>query len=334
MLGDELEFAWKHLAAGDPHGQGWQTIPLSPDRSLHLLAGRRFPENQQALLVGFPGLRIARKDIPSESEGFYVESVTMPGSAGVAWLALTRKSGSGADLFHKMAAELAEIVHEHSASSIEKMFQSFVGRIRAWQEFMRKSKAAMSLEEEIGFIGELLILSKLVESGLQATSALRAWEGPQGGLQDFLLGSGAIEVKSSLSTTGFVAHITSLDQLDDATRQPIFVAAIRLRIDPAGMTLPQYIDGVHHLVANEPEADRLLREHLLSAGYSEQHASLYERRMTLVGLELFEVDSAFPRLTGGTVPNEVRHAVYDIDLDQVKGPRLDLANVMKRLGVS
>src|SRR5690349_12309155 len=107
-LGDDLALAWKHLAASGPAQEGWQTISITSDRAAHLLAGRRFPGNEEALLVGFPGLLIARRDIPKESEGFTVESVTLNGS-DVAWLAVTRKSGSNLDLFQKMIRELAEI---------------------------------------------------------------------------------------------------------------------------------------------------------------------------------------------------------------------------------
>ena len=331
-LGDELELAWKHLGAGDPHQEGWQTISVTSDPSLHLLAGRHFPDNEQALLVGFPGLKVARKDMPTESEGFIVEGVTIPGSSAT-WLAVTRKAGSGLDLFQNMAADLAEVIREHSNSSAEKMFRVFVGRIRAWQEFMRKSKVAMSAEEELGLVGELSVLSKLIGLGLPSVVALRAWEGPLGGLQDFVLGPGAIEVKSSLSTAGFPARVASLDQLDDAVRQPLFVAAVRLRNDPAGATLPHHIQHVRSLVSHDPESTSLLLERLWFAGYNEEHASLYERGLSLLDVALIEVDATFPRLTPGTVPPGVRQAVYDIELDQIQAPRLALADALKRLGV-
>lgn len=331
-LGDDLALAWKHLAASDPTQEGWRTISITSDRGAHLLAGRRFPGNEEALLVGFTGLSIARMDIPGESEGFAVESVTLNGS-DVSWLAVTRKAGSNLDLFQKMIRELADITLAHADSSSEKSFRALVGRIRAWQEFMRKSRTALCAEEERGFVGELSMLVRLIELGLPAVAVLRAWEGPLDGIHDFVFGSGAIEVKSSLSSVGFPARIASLDQLDDAHHQPLFVAAVRLRVDVEGLTLPQHIGLLRKCLGGDSESLRLFHDRLLSAGYNEAQSHYYDQRLSVSDVRLIEVAEGFPRLIPGNVPVGVRKVNYDIELDQIQAPRLALADAVKRLGV-
>ena len=61
-------------------------------------------------------------------------------------------------------------------------------------------------------------------------NTLDAWQGPLNGLQDFFIGTGAIEVKATIAPQGFPAKISSLDQLDETQRQPLFLAGVRLAL--------------------------------------------------------------------------------------------------------
>jgi hypothetical protein len=301
---------------------------------LDVRAGCRSPDNAEAVLVGFPSVKLAAADKLPEGQGFAVERVDPEGN-GRLWLALTRKAAGPDGLFASMACDVIGAIDEAAAggSAEPKLLRLLVGRVGAWQEFMRKGTQALSPEAEIGLVGELLCLRAIVEMGAPAPAALEAWVGPLDGVQDFNLGTGGLEVKASLSAAGFPAKISSLDQLDDSTRQPLFVVSVRLRQTPDGQGLPQIARTVRESIRGDAEAERLLTERLMAAGYVDAHADRYPRRFEHAGTRVVEVHPGFPRLTIGTVPAGIMKAMYELDLDKAPGYDVGIAGALKKLGV-
>lgn len=156
--------------------------------------------------------------------------------------------------------------------------------------------------------------------------------GPLDGIQDFELGTGALEVKATLSVTGFPAKIGSLEQLDNSTRQPLFVAGARLQQTNSGQSLPELIESTRLVIKSEAEAERLLSERLLAAGYFDAHADRYPRRFALVGIRVVEVCDDFPRLTSGTAPAGIMRAMYEIDLDKVQTEDVGIEEALRKMG--
>jgi hypothetical protein len=74
-----------------------------------------------------------------------------------------------------------------------------------------------------------MLLRAIINAGVPSALAIESWVGPLDAIQASALGTGALEVKATLSAVGFPAKIGSLEQLDDSTRQPLFVAGVRLR---------------------------------------------------------------------------------------------------------
>jgi hypothetical protein len=296
-------------------------------------AGCRSPDNVEAVLVGFPTARLAAADKLPEGQGFSVERADPEGN-GRFWLALTRKSAGSAELFAAMACDVVGALDDAVAASADeaKLLRVLTGRVGAWQEFMRKGTQALSPEAEIGLIGELTLLRAIIDAGVPSTHAIESWVGPLDGIQDFELGTGALEVKATLSSTGFPAKIGSLEQLDDSTRQPLFVAGARLRQTESGQNLPAIVEAMRLTIKGNAEAERLLAERLLAAGYVDSHADRYPRRFEQAGIRVVQVADGFPRLTSGTVPAGIMRAMYEIDLDKVPGDNVGAEGALKELG--
>ena len=149
---------------------------------------------------------------------------------------------------------------------------------------------------------------------------------------DFEIGTGSLEVKTTLSAAGFPAKIGSLEQLDDSVLQPLFLAGARLRQTDTGQSLPEVVAEMRDVAAGEAEAVRLLSERLIAAGYFDAHAERYIRRFTLAEIRLVEVKEGFPRITSSSVPLGVTKATYEIDLDKAAGPSIPVADALKKLG--
>lgn len=327
-----FDLAWCSLSGASDEA-GWRTISIGPAGSVAIHAGRRFPGNEEALLVSFAGASLAPAEKLPDGQGFAVERAD-PYGDGATWLALTRKATGSPELFSAMACDVAGALDAAVSEGADqpKLLRVFLGRVKAWQEFMRKGAQALGPEAEIGLFGELVVLAAAIDAGVAPGSAVEAWMGPLDGVQDFEVGTGAVEVKTTIAAVGFIAQIGSLEQLDDSVRQPLFVAGVKLRQLSTGASLPDIVASVREKVVLDAEATRLLADRLIVASYRDAHADRYTRRFETAGLRLVEVTSAFPRLLRATVPQGVTRAIYDIDFDKAAGPEWDLASALKKLG--
>jgi hypothetical protein len=333
-LTERLHSAWLALGGGT-HSEGWRTIPVDVAAPCQVLVGRRFPGDEEAVLVGFRVPSSRSFGALPEGRGFRVERPEGQFLGGAhEWFSLSRQATGGIEMFATMAADVIALLEASMDMDDERLFQLFVGRIRAWQEFMEKGRdGVLSAEAEVGLFGELTILSRLVDAGVPAAVALDCWQGPMDAIQDFEIGPGAIEVKATIAAAGFPATIGSLEQLDDAVRQPLFVAGVRLSIDDTGLRLPDLVASVRQKVREQIDSTALLDSRLLQVGFLDAFAERYVRRFLHVRTRLLLVDAGFPRLVRGVVAPAVTKARYVVDLDFVNSADVDLANVLKQLGV-
>ncbi len=61
---------------------------------------------------------------------------------------------------------ILDILHSLLNVSEPRLFETLLRRIRLWQAFMERDTRPLSHEEEVGVIGELTCLERLIESGL------------------------------------------------------------------------------------------------------------------------------------------------------------------------
>jgi hypothetical protein len=328
-----LADAWKALngLSGD---HGWRSTHLATIGPSRVLAARQMPGNREALLLGFQNIRLSpASELPS-GKGFLVETLRDPSMPTLAMLALSRQPGASLGLFEAMAHDLVSLLflEEHEVDALV-VVSRVIERIRAWQDFMLRDRSGvLDEEDEVGLHGELYILSDLIEELGDANVAVDAWKGPLHGLHDFILPIGAIEVKSTVSTTGFRATVSSLDQLDPAVRSPLHVAAVRLVDDATGATLPERIAMIRQRTLAAPLAAQAFSMRLLRFGYIDAMAAHYTRRLRVADVRLFAVSGAFPVLTFRSVPAGVVSARYIIDLDAVALPATSLADVLRCAG--
>jgi hypothetical protein len=197
----------------------------------------------------------------------------------------------------------------------------------------RGTDTILSPEAEIGLFGELICLRSLMDAGLTPATAIEGWIGPLNGLQDFFLGGGAVEVKTTIAIAGFPATIGSLDQLDTSTRQPFFLAAIRIRLDVSGMSLPEIVNDMRTRLREDPAAQHMLNIKLIHAGYLDAVSEDYKRSFAHVSTRMFHVGEGFPRLTRASVPLQITQARYDLDIDTINADTVAVSAVLDQLGV-
>lgn len=330
--GQRLRMAWRALT-GNVVGDGWSTIPIELDGPCRLLAGRHFPGNEEAVLFGFQSVRIPPTTQLPEGRGFRVTKVehSVDGGPGV-WVALSRQSAGKLELFTMMVVDIIETLEACHELSEERVLHQFLDRIRAWQNFMQRAgDGVLSLEEEVGLFGELIVLQYLLKVGIPAMVAVEDWQGPIDGIQDFMIGTGGIEVKTTIAANGFLAKIGSLDQLDDSVRQPLFVAGVRLSVDGSGRMLPDIVADIR-TAFQEPAATDMFNSRLLHAGYLDALSDQYTRRFVHASTTMLPINEMFPRLTRAIVGVGILAARYELDLSLMAGKGIHLDLALEQLG--
>jgi hypothetical protein len=329
-INDEITTAWRALASNSGDGSGWRSIAISGLPAARLQAARRFPENCEALIIGFTSVALPAPALLPAGAGFRVEHVS-PGLPG-AWLGLVREDKGGIELFSRMVTDVVAAMTASATSPHQQQVQIFLGRIRAWQQFMSRNTGALSAEAELGLCGELVCLERLIAAGLDMHAAVEGWRGPLDGLQDFEIGTGSIEVKSTLAHDGFAVSIMSLEQLDDSIRQPLFLFGSRFALGPEGLSLPTRVAAMRTTLENDPAARALFENALLHAGFVDAHAEHYSRPFMVSEGRFLLVDSGFPRLIASNVSPAIRHARYEIDLDRTNAPVATIDHVLNLTG--
>ena len=166
----------------------------------------------------------------------------------------------------------------------------------------------------------LIVLDTLISTGMPTIDAVNAWQGPVDGIQDFLIGTGAIEVKTTASQGSFPAKISSLEQLDNSLVQPLYLAGVRVALHDSGMTLPAFAQTVRLKFSSDSTARSIFENRLIQAGLLEAHVDSYTRCFVHSSTVTFHVNEEFPRLTAGNVGIEIRKARYELDLALIKQP--------------
>lgn len=330
---EQLASAWRALAGMDG-GQGWRVIDVARGKNGVVQAGRCFPGREESLVIGTRGLRFGSDaDLP-RGQGFSVAYIDpVDSAADWTWFALSRTSAGQPALFAMMAADLLVLFSQVGGNDGERIRVALLGRIRAWQDFMKRDHfGVLGPEAEVGLFGELVVLRDIIGSGMLAADAVSYWAGPEDGLQDYLIGTGALEVKSTVSPVGFVAEIGSLEQLDDSLRQPLYVASVRLSLSPDGQTLPEICAELEAVLVEETGEPLALKDKLISAGYVDSMAERYSRRFFLqhIGYRLVRPES--PRLIRGNVPAAVQRVRYALDLEVIPEIASKFGDIVESLG--
>lgn len=330
---EQLASAWRALS-GEAEGAGWKAIDIFRSGNCCVMAGRS-GENEESLLVGVSGISPPGGSILPRGRGFSLVSIEPQDNApNFVWLALVRQQGGPLPLFSLMTADLLILLKGIGNEEGNRIFSSLTARIKAWQDFMKHDHSGLlSAEEEVGLIGELIILENLIANGMTASNAIESWAGPDDGLHDFVIGTGCIEAKTTASPTGFIAKIGSLDQLDNSLYQPLYVGAVRLNQTPEGKTLPEFIDTLSESIGN-PAIRAILSSKLVAAGYTNAMCGKYVRRFLQKELSYRLVTNDSPRLTRANVPASVIEARYSLDIDAIPVAATKFSDIYGKMGIT
>lgn len=326
---DGLIRSWRALAPrqGD---EEWRLVTLATLGQVTVHAGRNFPDSREALVVTFPAGWLSKVASLPEGKGF--EATLIEGHAsfhGSDGIGLIRRLEGSFEIFATMCVNLLCFLAEGKSGGGPPLVGAFLQRVRDWLDFMSRSARPLSLDQQAGLYGELVTLTMLLET-MPGSAAFGAWKGPTHAAQDFHLGSGALEVKTTTTTDAFKARINSIEQLD-SERQPMFIGAIRLAEDLSGSSLNDMVMQLRE-TAEPIGCRRGFDAMLFMNGYFDDHAPHYERKLAVQETKFHHIDEDFPAVRRARLPNQVTSASYVLDLSSIHYPDVGISGALTALG--
>jgi hypothetical protein len=176
-----------------------------------------------------------------------------------------------------------------------------------------EQKRILSIERQIGLLGELLFLERILS--VDGPDALEAWIGPQGEPHDFRIMNNEFEVKTSAGTRR-IHTINNLAQLIPSPGSSLFIMSILLGAPgkDSGFSLAGKIESIDDSLQSSSTHQHQFKSALESLGYLPADHSHYERRFTLrQPLAVVPVDNKFPSITSEFLSTMLGKEAYRID---------------------
>lgn len=188
--------------------------------------------------------------------------------------------------------------------------------LATWRSILA-TRVRMSVGDEVGLFGELLVLEAALASGLNPA----AWRGGLHEEHDFGFEDADLEVKTT-SGERRQHWINGLRQMVATGEMPLWMLSVQITrggVDQ-GRVLPVLVDAVRFAVSDSSGRAHLDRV-LIEAGWRDHQADLFGESWRLRTRPLaLRVDAGFPRLTpdhllaGGVDVAAIRRVAYEIDV--------------------
>lgn len=215
-----------------------------------------------------------------------------------------------------------EIIVEDLRVSIERLqnlkdiIECFSIVLTKWRNFFLLEKdVQLSKERELGLLGELSLLRKLI--GIYGAVAVSFWSGCNDETHDFYIQGNAIEVKATAQKAPYKASISSEYQLDtqDVLKELYLQFYAFRKSESDGVTLPEIIHEVEALLNADTAYLQQFYEKLQRYGYFPQCAELYRTGYFSREENLYKVSGEFPRVERSKLEVGLSNVAYSISLD-------------------
>jgi Putative PD-(D/E)XK family member, (DUF4420) len=191
-------------------------------------------------------------------------------------------------------------------------------RTERWRRLLETNgTGGLSTSDRRGLTGELIILGRLLDTGGSAVRTVTSWTGPYSKHQDFQADKAAIEVKTTVTKQPQSLIIASERELDSTGVPHLYLVHVSLdeRQGGSGQSLNALVAELRRRLANNTVALSAFEDALLSYGYLNKQASLYDAPFYSVRQQnAFEVVDGFPCITEADVRMGIGDVRYRIQL--------------------
>mgnify|MGYP000987272419 CR=1 FL=1 len=233
------------------------------------------------------------------------------------WLRLSLHEPSLRTVFAGLSQDI--IAFTRSGISAEAAPAAILRRVERWRALLEGDRGGLSASELRGLIGELLVLQSLLER-YPPIEAVSSWNGPLGGLQDFMMPDGLRIEAKTVRPDADAFRVNGLGQLDPGT-DPMelhlfHLAETNLETEGA-MTAAAIIDSLRRRLEREPLALNEFNSRLAAMSWHD-HPRHEEYAVRIAGVHCYRVEDGFPRIVAAAVPIGIDEVNYLVELSAIR----------------
>lgn len=219
------------------------------------------------------------------------------------------------ELFSKFCDDMIE--YTRNIESKDSDADYICGRYIQWQNaFIKTGGKVLSFEIIKGLIGELTFLVKHMFEKYGEEKAIDSWMGLAAADQDFSCDETWYEVKTTVSGSLSV-KISSIEQLD-IDKDGHLVVVYLDKISPTNgdsISLNNLVNYIYGCIQSKISREKFMNKLLL---YGYFHDDSYDNVcFKYNGMNMYKVDSKFPCIRKGSLPNAVQKVRYDLVLSAI-----------------
>ena len=240
------------------------------------------------LLIGVS----AETEIPADLSRLACVTIQNVNRSGRNFIEVATSTASLYRQFYHFSVAVAERILVENRSSLEAVDLE----LRCFADLL-ETKPLLSLERQIGLLGELMFLERLIRKvGLRA---IDAWIGWMPEPHDFRLGSSEFEVKTTTSAQR-IHTINGVEQLVPSDACTLHLVSVILGPPGAegGFSLAQKVEQLTSLLASDAMRQEQFNDALKEYEFRTEDGVHYSRRFAMRRpMAVVRVDPAFPAIT-------------------------------------
>lgn len=168
--------------------------------------------------------------------------------------------------------------------------------LETWEQLLRQAQI-LSIEEQLGLIGELWTLRRLAST--QGSAAIDAWVGPARENHDFRTGNAELEVKTT-SQIKRLHIIHGLRQLEPGQSNQLYLLSLHIQSagNSQGLSLNDHVQGCRNALVSDTSRLAIFERLLAARGYRDADTANYSEKYNMRSQpRLIDVVAGCPRLT-------------------------------------
>lgn len=241
---------------------------------------------------------------------------------GTRTLVLQLDDATQRDIFHRLCLDI--VAAAGGAPTESDAVKLFLARTWRWHHLLRGGgDARLTVEEQKGLIGELIVLERLVLPCHALSDPVSTWHGPLGSPKDFEIGRICIEAKARRGAATPYIAISSEHQLDRSGVDLLFLHVAELAQEQSkekvSATLTDIVIRTRTAVAARDMGALQLFESLLAATGFRWEDDYTAMRWAEGKHHIFGVTGSFPALTAASCPSGVSNVRYSLSLAECEG---------------
>jgi hypothetical protein len=217
------------------------------------------------------------------------------------------------DIFTLFIENIIEEINK-SASELEALSTIEIVIARWKRLFEKINVGGLTIEQQKGLFGELLVIRELLQDGYSAKALMEAWVGPKFHDKDFLFNSIGIEVKLTTLKHPSI-KITNEGQLNDTNLDALYlVLYIVDEVKGNGTSLVNLIEEIRSHIMSNSEVLSCFNSSLGLLGYEDEDSEYYNMLFSVREINRYQIQEGFPRIIQTSNLSGVFNISYSIEL--------------------